>query len=335
MGLLSSLTLGTKVPLRVAAYCRVSTKEEMQNESYENQRAFFIKEIQENPNWNLTAVYGDNGITGTSVNRRMGFQCMIKHAESGTIDYIITKSISRFSRSTTDTILTLRKLKALGVGVYFMEQGIDSLSNIGQIIIETLATIAEMESASISQNLKQTLDAMNERGYPLRRSAYGYRKEGRAWTVVPGEALRIRLAFLMAAEGYSFAEIARRLNRFEERDRTGRVWDGSIVKYALTNEAYVGDILTNKSVIIWKGTEKKRVQNAGQADQFYIKNHHAPLVGRPLYDRIRKMCNAGELAGQKNFKGLRDLRTLAKGDAWLDSVRKYAPSKKGRFMEVL
>lgn len=319
----------------MAAYCRVSTEEETQNESYESQRAFFAQEIREHPDWNMTAIYGDRAKSGTSVERRLGFKRMIKHAEAGCIDYIITKSITRFSRSTTDVILTLRKLKALGVGVYFLEQGIDTLSDVGQIIIDTLATISEMESVSISQNIKQTMDNMNEKGAPVRRSSYGYKREGLNWIIVPKDALRIKLAFLMAAEGYSFAEIAARLNQFESRDRTGREWDGSMVKYALTNETYVGDVLTNKSLIIWDGNDKKLVVNDGLADQFYIRNHHEPMVGRQLYDRMREMVEAGTLAGQKNFQGgftaeLQELKILAKRDHFLDCVRKYPPYTKGR-----
>lgn len=331
MGILTSLTLGTKTPLRVAAYCRVSTEEELQTESYESQRAFFTREIKEHPDWNLTAVYGDR-MTGTSIESRLGFQRMMKHAEAGTIDYILTKSISRFSRSTTDTILAIRKLKSLGIGVYFMEQGIDSLSDMGNLILETLAAVAEMESTSISQNLKLTLDAMNERGNPVRKAAYGYEKKGSEWSILPKESLRVKLAFLMAAEGYTFTEIAERLNQFEEKDRTGKVWTGAKVKRVLLNEAYVGDILTNKRVMIWNGEKKESIENDGREDQFYIKNHHEPMVSRDLFERIQELCEAGLLAGQKNFKGdrLQELRVLAKRDTLLDSVRRYPPYKKGR-----
>ncbi len=337
MGVLSTLTLGTRKPLRVAAYCRVSTEEEMQNESYESQRAFFTKEIREHPDWVLTSIYGDRAKSGTSVERRLGFKRMLKHAESGSVDYIITKSITRFSRSTTDIILTLRKLRSLGVGVYFMEQAIDTLSDVGQIVIDTMATISEMESVSISQNIKQIMDDMNEKGSPVRRSPYGYKKEGLDWVIIPKDALRIKLAFLMAAEGYSFAEIAARLNQFENRDRTGREWDGSMVRYALTNEAYVGDVLTNKTVKIWDGADKKSVVNNGLADQFYIKNHHEPIVGRQLYDRMQELVEAGSLAGQRNFQGgftkeLQELKILAKRDHFLDSVRRYPPYTKGRYV---
>lgn len=335
MGILTSLTIGTKTPLRVAAYCRVSTEEELQTESYESQRAFFTREIEEHPHWNLTAVYGDR-MTGTSTESRLGFQRMMKHAEAGTIDYILTKSISRFSRSTADTILALRKLRSMNIGVYFMEQGIDSLSDMGNLILETLAAVAEMESSSISQNLKLTLDAMNERGNPVRKTAYGYEKDkesrGNNWIIKEQDALRVKLAFLMASEGYTFTEIAERLNQFEEKDRTGKKWERNIVRRLLTNEAYVGDILTNKRVMIWNGTKKESIENDGREDQFYIKNHHDPIVGRELFERIQELNESQELAGQRNFRVgvLQELRVLARRDKLLDSVRRYPPYKKGR-----
>lgn len=337
MGILSGLTLGSRRPLRVAAYCRVSTEEELQSRSYESQREFFSKEIREHPQWQLTAIYGDRAKSGTSVESRPGFKRMLRHAEAGTIDYIITKSISRFSRSTTDTILTLRKLKDLGVGVYFLEQNIDTLSDVGQMVIETLATIAEMESVSISQNLKLALDAMNEKGCPLRKCAYGYEKKGLEWHVVPCEAFRIKLMFLMAAEGYTFTEISNRLDELEEKEHTGKKWNSAMIKRALTNEVYAGDILTNKKVVIWNGTEKKLVSNDGLVDQYYIKNHHEPLIGRQFFDCIRALCLLGKLAGQNNFnrndsKELQNARTLSRRDFNLDCVRKLQPNVKGRYM---
>ncbi len=332
MGILSGLTLGTKRPLRVAAYCRVSTDEELQLNSYESQREFFKKEIFEHPDWELVAIYGDKAMTGISEKRRYGFQRMISHAELGTIDYIIMKSLSRFSRSTVDTIKTLQKLKALGVGVYFMEQGIDTLSDIGDLAINALATIAENESESLSLNMKATLNAMNEAGTPVRKSAYGYRKVGKEWVIIPKQEIRVKLAFLMATEGYTFTEIANRLNQFEERDRTKRRWELRTVKWLLTNEAYIGDILTNKNVAVWDGNEKKLIKNNRLVDQFYIEHHHEPMIGIPLFEKIQAMYKAKELAGQPNFKGIERLKQLAERDTNLRDVRKFLPNEYGRVM---
>lgn len=333
MGILQSLQLGTRRPLRVAAYCRVSTEDEMQQGSFESQRKFFTEEIHDHPDWVLVSIYGDKAKTGTSTEHRFGFRRMLQNAEAGTIDYIITKSISRFSRSTTDTIITLRKLKSKGIGVYFMEQQIDTLSEMGQMVIDTMATIAEMESSSISQNITMSLDIRNEQGYPMRRAAYGYDKKGKNWHVNDKEAIRVRLAFLMAAEGYTFQEIASRLNQFEELDKSGREWTYHSVRNCLTNEAYVGDVLTNKHLVIWNGLARKEVLNIDLKDQFYVSNHHDPLIGRDLFEKMQEMFEARMLAGQKDFAGVEGIRPLAKRDSNLDGVRKFLPRKKGRFME--
>ena len=169
MSILEGLNLGTKTPLRVTAYCRVST-EESQGTSFEAQRDFFEKEIRSHPGWTLAGVYGDYARTGTQVEGRTGFQKMMKRAEQGCFDYIIAKSVSRFSRSTSDTLFCLRELSSLGIGVYFIEQGLDTLGGYGDLILSLLATIAEMESESISENVKTTLNGMNAKGTPLQRA---------------------------------------------------------------------------------------------------------------------------------------------------------------------
>ena len=334
MGILSTLQLGTKKPLRVAAYCRVSTEEEMQQNSYENQREFYLKEIHEHPDWTLVSIYGDKARSGTSVKRRLGFQRMMRHAEAGNIDYIITKSISRFSRSTTDTIMALQKLRTLGIGVYFLEDSIDSMSDIGHIIIDTMATIAEMESTSISENVKVSLDDSNQRGWPMRRAAYGYDKNGKYWEVNKLEAVRVKLAFLMVSEGYTLGETAKRLNQFEEKDRTGREWNYNRVHSVLKNEAYIGDIVTNKALIVWDGTQKKEIKNENLVDQYYIRYHHEALVSNEVFEKVNALLDARELAGQRNFKGIesiRELTMLARRDKNLKSIQKYLPYQKGKY----
>ena len=333
MSILNGLTLGDKTPLRVSAYCRVSTEEESQGSSYETQRDFFENEIRSHPGWMLAGVYGDYARTGTQVEGRTGFQKMMRRAEQGCIDYIIAKSISRFSRSTSDTLFSLRELSSLGVGVYFIEQGLDTLGGYGDLILSLLATIAEMESESISENVKTTLTGMNAKGTPLQRASYGYAKDGKEWVINPTEALRVKLAYLMAANGYAFSEIATRLNQFERADRTGRDWDSHRVKRTLLSEAYIGDILTNKTAMVHvDGKGRKQVQNDNLEDQYYIDSHHAPLVGQPLWEMVSKMIEEKKLAGQERFEGVEEVRKLAKRDRLLDEVRKYLPGKPGRWM---
>lgn len=334
MKALSGLRLGSKENLRVAAYCRISFDEEQEEVgSYETQKEFFEREIRAHEGWQFAGVYGDYARTGTQVEGRYGFKKLMRRAEGGTIDYILSKSISRFSRSVMDTLTYLRQLKALGIGVYFLEQGLDTMSMGGEIILTTLATIAEMESQSISDNILATFDGMNAKGTPLRRAAYGYQRKGKEWVVVPQQAIRVKLAYLMAANGYTFTEIANRLNQFEEMDRSGRKWDVPMVKRVLTSESYVGDILTNKTVRTQGDRGERRwVENDKQKNQYFIDNHHDALVGRRLWNKVTKMAEDRELAGQSNFHGVDDVREMARHDHMLDEVRKFIPRKPGKWM---
>ena len=230
------LQIGNKTPLRVAAYCRVS-RDGVQDGSFETQRDFFINGIVGHPGWELGGLYADYAKTGTQIRGRTDFQRMMRHASAGKFDYILAKSISRFSRSVSDTMKSIRELTDLGIGVYFLEEDFDAGSINGEMVISILATVAEMESESISQNIKITQEAKNELGTPVRKCAYGYRRDGINWILDPKKAVRIKLAFLMAANGFCFSEIAGRLNQFEEVDETGKHWVSCLVRSLLQNEA--------------------------------------------------------------------------------------------------
>ena len=139
---------------RVAAYARVSTDSDEQMGSVEAQKDYFQKLITERPGWVLVEIYADEGISGTSLNRREAFTRMIDDAMTGRIDMIITKSLSRFARNTVDALNTIRKLKTAGVGVYFEKEDIDTLDAKGEFLITLMSSLAEEESRSISENVK-------------------------------------------------------------------------------------------------------------------------------------------------------------------------------------
>ena len=333
MTLLSTLQLGTKRPLRVAAYVRVSTSLEIQDGSFEAQIAYFEREIKNHPGWELAGIYGDR-LTGTDAHKRTDFRRMIDAAKAGKIDYIVTKSISRFSRNVHDTMKTVHELTALDVGVYFLEEGMDTLSMDQELILTALATIAEMESESISENIRVSLDAANARGTPVGKCAYGYGRDGNAWIPDSKQAVRVKLAYLMAAHGYGFTEIAARLNQFEEVDQSGREWTMSTVKHMLKSEVYIGDILTNKTVIVRDETGKRQVANEGRIQQYYIEGHHVPMVGKKVWAKINEMMEKQELGGQTYFHGVDEVRTLADADRLLADVRKLLPQKQSRWMKL-
>ena len=321
------LQIGNKTPLRMAAYCRVS-RDGVQDGSFEMQRDFFINGIVGHPGWELGGLYADYAKTGTQIRGRTDFQRMMRHAS---VDYILAKSISRFSRSVSDTMKSIWELTDLGIGVYFLEEDFDTGSINGEMVISILASVAETESESISQNIKITQEAKNELGTPVRKCAYGYRRDGINWILDPKKAVRIKLAFLMAANGFCFSEIAGRLNQFEEVDETGKHWVSCLVRSLLQNEAYAGDILTNKTVIVRGEDYKEQVVNDNIVDKFYIDHHHEPMVGRELYVKVNEMLKAKRLAGQNDFEGVDEVKTLAGKDHLLDSVRTLLPKNPGKY----
>ena len=331
---LQTLVLGTKRPLRVSAYCRVSTRG-IQDESFETQRDYFIREITAHPDWEFAGVFGDYSRTGGMIKGRTDFQRMMICAQEHKFDYILTKSISRFSRSVRDVLQTIQTLNQLHVGVYFLEENLDTTIAHGEFIITALAAIAEMESDAVSENVRMIQEAYNLKGLPTRKCSYGYVKRGTAWVIEPVSALRVRLGYLMAANGYCFAEIARRLNQFENIDKSGKEWNSPMVKRMLRSESYIGDILTNKLTTIKDRNGRKLVKNSGIVDQCYIDGHHEAIIGHDLWDHIQKLIDAEELAGQKNFRGVDSIvavRECAEADPHLESVKKYLPISPGRWM---
>ena len=141
-------------PVRVAVYCRVSTDQEMQQSSLEEQMQAFLKKIAEHPGWSLVDVYADEGLSGTSVKKRKAFLRMMSDCESGKIDYILTKSISRFARNTVECLSYVRHLQGIGVQLYFEKEGIDTGTSVSEMLLTVLAAFAQEESRSISENLK-------------------------------------------------------------------------------------------------------------------------------------------------------------------------------------
>lgn len=274
---------------RVAAYCRVSTAMEEQEGSYETQVSYYREMITSNPEYRLVDVYGDQGVSGRTVKRRPEFQRMIKDCEAGKIDLILSKSISRFARNLPDCISIIRHLSALGVGVYFERESLDTMSPNMELLLNCLAAIAEEESTSIGQNLRWANEKRNEAGKPSRTASYGYRKdENKDWVVVPDEARRVILAFSMANRGESYPAIRAALSALEEEEATGKEWKQSSLYYMLRNEVYCGDILTNKNYTV-VGIGERR--NTGVRQQFYIEGHHTPLIPKAVFERVNELMD--------------------------------------------
>lgn len=278
---------------KVCAYCRVSTDEDAQLSSYELQVQYYQEYINSHPDWELVDVYADEGITGTSTKKRESFKRMIKDCEAGKIDYIVTKSISRFARNVLDCLSNVRKLKSLPqrVGVYFEKERMDTLGDKSEFTLSVLSSIAQEESRSISTNISWAIKRRFERGIPLCPTGlllgYDTDEEGEMF-IVRKEAEIVRMIFERYIAGMSFQDIAEMLNQLGYETIKGNRWSDGAVRGILVNEKYCGDVLNQKTFTEDYLTHRA-VKNNGQREKYYIRDHHTPIVSREVYDEAQAM----------------------------------------------
>lgn len=284
--------------IRIAAYCRVSTGDENQQTSYSNQKAFYTRLIQSHSNWQFAGIYADEAISGTSRKRRTEFNRMINDALDGKLDYIITKSISRFARNTVDTLNCVRQLKQQDppVGIFFEKENIDTLDATGELILTILSALAQDESRSISDNIRWTFQKNFQAGIPqinLNRML-GYDKGPKGeWRVNPSQAEIIRFLFNEYAQGHSASSIARKANQNGMQTVTKKAWTAGAVLDILRNEKYVGDLEMQKTVTRDFLTHHS-VKNTGEAPKYYIKDHHPAIIDRFTWNKVQLMLAGGQ-----------------------------------------
>lgn len=287
---------------RVAAYARVSTDKDEQLSSYESQVDYYTRYIQGRDDWELAGVYTDEGITGTSTKRREGFKSMVAAALAGSIDLIVTKSVSRFARNTVDSLTTIRELKDAGVEVYFEKENIWTFDGKGELLITIMSSLAQEESRSISENSKWGKHKLLAEGrvwVPFSR-LLGY-KEGPdgGLAVDPDQAKVVRRIFSLFLGGKTLGEIARILN--EDGVPTpcgGREWRWGNIDGILRNEKYKGDALLQKTFIPDFLT-KKQVKNTGQVPQYYVRDNHEAIIDRATFDAVQAELERRKRAGAK------------------------------------
>ena len=277
--------------LRVVAYCRVSTKQEEQLNSYETQKNYYTERINAEPNWTLVAIFADKGITGTSVKNRDEFNKMIKLCKRGKVDMIITKSISRFARNTLDCLKYTRMLKAIGVDVFFEEQGIHSTQPGAEFYITIYGSIAQSESENISANVKfGKAQSAREGNVAFHyKNFLGYRKgEDGKPEIVPEEAETIRFIYESFLAGDSFGGIKAKLEEKGILSPSGtHTWRYSTIQSILTNEKYAGDAIINKTYI--EDCISKKVQvNNGERHKFYVENNNPAIIDRMTFARVQE-----------------------------------------------
>ena len=277
--------------LHVAAYCRVSTKQEEQLNSYENQVEHYTNSINAENGWTLEGIYADKGISGTSVKNRNEFNRMIRRCKQGKIDMIITKSIARFARNTVDCLKYVRLLNDLGVDVYFEEQGIHSNQPGAEFYIAIYGSIAQSESENISANVRWGKAQAAKEGKVIFRhnNFLGYRKgdDGKP-EIVPEEADIIRLIYNRFLVGDSLNGIAELLESKGIASPSGKAkWQLSTIQSILSNEKYKGDAVINKTYIR-DCISKKVMVNNGERPKYYVENNHPAIIDAVTFGKVQE-----------------------------------------------
>lgn len=277
---------------RVAAYVRVSTDDEEQLQSFQSQKTYYQDKISQNKEWVMVGIYADEAITGTKTVKRDGFLKMINDCMSGMIDVILTKSISRFSRNLVDTLQYVRMLKEKGIAVIFEKENINTLSMESEMALALLSTLAQNEVESLSANVKMGIKMKMKRGEMMGFNGclgYDYHPEDKTITVNQEEAEIVREIFDMYLRGYGGMTIAKELTRLGRKNKRGEVkWTPSGMLTIISNEKYKGDLLLGKTFTV-DPISKRRLENMGEEEQYYIKDHHEPIVSSEIWDAAQEI----------------------------------------------
>lgn len=287
----NTVTAEARPKLRVAAYCRVSTDSDEQASSYEVQVEHYTQFIQKNPEWELAGIFADDGISGTNTKKREEFNRMIEECMAGRIDMIITKSISRFARNTLDCLKYIRELKEKNIPVFFEKENINTMDSKGEVLLTIMASLAQQESQSLSQNIKLGLQYRYQNGeVQVNHNRFlGYTKDEEGHLVIePTEAEVVKRIYREYLEGSSLLQIARGLETDGILTAAGKAkWRSTTLQKILRNEKYIGDALLQKTYTV-DFLNKKRVQNNGIVPQYYVENSHPPIIPRDLYMQVQE-----------------------------------------------
>lgn len=317
------LFLPLQKPKKVAIYARVSKDTGQLIHSIFAQIDYYSDMIKKNPKWEYVGVYADYGITGTSISKRQEFQRMIADCDMGKIDIILTKSISRFARNTVDLLNAVRHLKSLGIEVWFEREQIHSCSKDGELMLSLLASFAQEESYSISENIKwgirKRFEAGESREVNKHVLGYQYDEKQKKYVIIPQEAEIIRWIFNLCLEGISLRKIAKTLNEEGFVTINGCKFTEASLNTIIHNEIYMGDIRHQK-YFVKDPIMKKKVLNRGQLPQYYIQDCHEAILDRETYKKVQKRI--------KHKSDKMNLRYCFTGSIYCDICRNYYTRKK-------
>ncbi|MGJ8387751.1 recombinase family protein [Streptococcus agalactiae] len=277
---------------KVAAYARVSMETDRLKHSLSAQVSYYSKLIQNNPEWEFKGIYSDYGISGTSTSKRPGFMEMMEECEKGNIDIILTKSIKRFARNTVDLLKVVRHLKSKGIEVRFENENINSLSGDGELMLSILASFAQEESRSTSENIKWAIRKGYEKGIDVARNkkVYGYRYDGKMYQIKEDEAKAVRFMFQSIVDGIKPRDILKMLN-----EKGIKTWKGNDFTYTplniiLRNEIYIGDRRMQKT-FVKDPIKQNKVKNKGELPQYYIENCHEPIIDKDIFYKVQDIMD--------------------------------------------
>lgn len=277
---------------RVAAYVRVSTNGEEQMQSFNSQKEYYQEKISANKEWALVGIYADEGITGTKTNKRDEFLRMIDDCMNGLVDIVITKSVSRFSRNLVDVLSYTRMLKAKGVTVIFEKENIDTSTMESEMQLSLISALAQNEVESLSQNVSLGVQMKMSRGELMGFNGclgYDYHPEDKSISINEQEADTVRMIYDLYVQGYGAYTIAKELTRLGKVNKKGKVkWTDSGIRGILKNEKYKGDLLMGKTYTV-DPISKRRLDNRGESNKYYTRNHHEPIVSEEIWNKAQEI----------------------------------------------
>lgn len=273
--------------LKVAAYARVSTDRDDQLISLDVQKNHYEKYIKARPNWEYAGLYFDEGISGTHMEKRNGLLKLLEDCERGKIDYVIVKSISRFSRNTIDSIETARKLCEKGIYIFFEKENIDTGKMDSELLLSIFSSLAESESRSISENNKWGIQKRYQNGtFKIGYPPYGYHNIDGQMVIDENQAEIVRLIFSEVLVGKSPGLIAKELNEKKIPSKRGKKWSSGVIHGMVRNEKYTGDVIFQKT---FTDENFKRHVNYGERNQYYAKDHHEPIVSHDTFEKANNI----------------------------------------------
>lgn len=275
--------------IRVAAYCRVSTASDEQLISLEAQKAHYEDYIKSNDEWEYAGLYYDEGVTGTKKDCRDGLLSLVEDCEKGLIDQVITKSISRFSRNTTDCLELVRKLLDLKVTVIFEKENLNTGTMESELMLSILSSLAESESVSISENSKWSVQKRFQNGtFIIGYPPYGYKNLNGEMVIVPEQAEVVKQIFVDTLAGKSTHVIAKELNDRGIKSKKGGKWSPGAINAIIRNEKFTGDVIFQKT---YTDSRFTRHTNYGECDRYLCEGHHEAIVSREIFEKANEVLN--------------------------------------------